>query len=127
MPVPELFQNVCNKQGWPLEGDQAQITLDGGRKQGVTLQTFAHENDQMVRAYTTIGSSDALSEVRLRSALSLNFGLPHGALAVHEGQLVMTDTFLLKDADEDEVEASMRFLAKQADRYEKVIYGTDAN
>jgi hypothetical protein len=31
----------------------------------------------------------------------------------------------VKDADEDEIAASLRFLAETADRYEKFIYRTD--
>ena len=127
MAVPEVFQRGCARNGWPCEGNQAEIALEGGRKQKVLIDIFRHENDAMARAYTVIGSADALSETRLRSALGLNFGLAHGALAVHDEQLVMTDTFLVKDADEDEVDASLRFLAATADRYEKLIYGGDAN
>lgn len=127
MAIPEVFQKVCSRNGWSCEGNQAEIALEGGRKQKVFLETFVHESDQMARAFTKIGDIGAESGPRMESALSLNFSLPHGALAIHDGQLVMTDTFLIKDADEDEVEASIRFLATTGDRYEKLIYGTDEN
>ncbi len=127
MAIPEVFQKVCDKNGWSLGGNTVEITLDGGRRQRVFVETFRHEDDEMARAFTVVGSSEDLSQTRAQSALGLNFGLSHGALAIHEGNLVMTDTFLIKDADEDEVEASVRFLSKTADRYEKLIYGTDHN
>ncbi len=127
MALPDVFQKVCDKNGWSCQGQEAEIALEGGRKQKVFVETFRHEDDDMARAYTIVGSSDVLTQTRLQSALSINFGLPHGALAIHQGQLVMTDTFLIKDADEDEVEASMHFISKTADRYEKLIYHTDQN
>jgi hypothetical protein len=125
MEVPEVFRKVCEKNGWPCQKDQVELVLAGGRKQKVFVETFVHENEQMARAYSVVGTTDALSEVRLKSALSLNYRLPHGALAIRDDALVMTDTFLLKEADDDEVEASVRYLAKTADRYEKAIYGAD--
>lgn len=127
MAIPEVFRRVCDANGWSLEGNEAQIILDGGRKQTVFLETFGHEGDEMARAYTIVGTADVLTPTRLSSALRLNSGLPYGALAIHEGKLVMADTFLLKDADEDEVKASILFIASSSDRYERLIYGTDEN
>ncbi len=125
MAIPEVFQKVCSRNGWSCEGNQAEVALEGGRKQKVFLETFVHESDQMARAFTKIGDIGAESGPRMESALSLNFSLPHGALAINEDQLVVTDTFLLKDADADEIEASVSYLAETADRYEKFIYRTD--
>ena len=125
MALPEVFQKVCGANGWACDGNQVRIGLDGNRTQGVALDAFEHGNDRMIRAYSVIGESEALTETRLRSALSLNFGLPHGALAITSGKLVLTDTFVAEDADAGEVEASLRFIAGMADRYERLIYGTD--
>ncbi len=127
MAIPEVFRKVCRVSGWPLKGNEARITIDGGRKQTVFVETFRHEGSEIARAYTVVGSADVLTQTRLESALRLNFGLPHGALAVHEGNLVMTDTFLVEDADDDEVKASILFISRASDRYEKLIYGTDEN
>ena len=38
-----------------------------------------------------------------------------------------TDTFLIDDADADEVKASILFISRASDRYEKLIYKTDEN
>jgi hypothetical protein len=86
---------------------------------------FDHEGQEMARLYSYVGSSAALSQTRLEAALRLNFGLPHGALAVHEGKLVLTDTFLVAEADDAEVQSSVEFLSDLADRYERLIYGAD--
>ncbi len=125
MNVPSVFKTVCERNHWTCLGDRAEIPLSGGRKQILHVQLFDREGEQMVRLYTTVGSADALSPTRAIAALRLNFNLPHGALAVSEGHLVVVDTFLLRDADPAEVEASIRQLCEIGDRYERLIYGTD--
>ncbi len=127
MSFEQLFEKVCAKNNWSQSGDGAELVLPGGRKQRVLIQRFQHGSDDMARAYSVVGGAEEMSATRLTSALSLNFNLPYGALAIHGGKLVMTDTFLIRDADEGEVEASIRFLAETADRYEKQIYHTDEN
>jgi hypothetical protein len=127
MTLPDVFQKVCEKNQWPCDGRKAQIKLPGGRAQTVSLETFVHGEERMARVSTVIGTRETLSEARLEAALKLNFSLPHGAMALKDEKLVLVDTFLVRDADEGEVEASVRFLAGTADRYEKLIYRTDEN
>ena len=104
MALPEIFEQVCRKNGWTLQDGEVVMDVEGGRTQTVYLQTFVHETTQMARAYTLVGSSGALSPLRMEAALKLNYSLPHGAMAFHQGQLVMTDTFVVQDADVGEVE-----------------------
>lgn len=125
MTVPEVFRRVFDRKGWRCAGSVVEIPLEEGRKQTVHLTSFEHEDLEMIRVYSVIGDSDGLGQTRLVSALRLNFNMPHGALAIHEDRLVVTDTFLLKDADEGEIEASISYLAETADRYEKFIYRSD--
>lgn len=125
MALPEIFQKVCTRKGWAVQDNDIDILLQGDRMQRISIVLFKHEGASMIRAFSKIGTGEALSESRLASALRLNFSMPHGAVALNEGMLVLTDTFLLKDADEGEVEASLEFLATTADRYEKLIYGGD--
>ena len=127
MALHEIFKKVCEMKKWALQGDTIEILLDGDRMQKITIVPFKHNGVAMARAFSKIGSAEDLPEMRLKSALSLNFNMPHGALALNEGMLVLTDTFLLRDADEGEVAASLRYLAETADRYEKEIYGQDRN
>ena len=60
---------------------------------------------------------NALKHGRLEEARLLFFGPAE--------QLVLTDTFPARDATHNHVERSLRFLASTADRYEKVLFGTD--
>ncbi len=75
---------------------------------------------------TRIGPVEALDEDRLVSALRVNAGLARGALAVMHDDLVMLDTQLLQDAELNEVKASIDYLARTADSYEKTLFDTDA-
>ena len=125
MALPDIFQKVCGKKKWAVQGDDIEILLEGDRMQRISVVPFKHEQKQMIRVFSKIGSAESLSESRLKSALSLNFNMPHGAIALNAGMLVVADTFLLKDADEGEVESSLQYLAATADRYEKLIYGKD--
>jgi hypothetical protein len=128
MGFGEVFDGICGKNGWPVRGSEATLSLTGGRSQKVLWTQFRHEGKDMARLHSTIGAAGTDAPVRLESAaLRLNFNLPHGAIAIHEGNLVLCETFLVADADPGEVESSVRFIAEMADRYEKQIFGTDRN
>jgi hypothetical protein len=120
-----ICEQVCQEQGWTLQGNGVRVPLPEDRSQVVELETFEYEDETLVRLTTVIGGAAALSEVRIRAALELNARLPHGAFAVRSGDLVMTETLLLEDADATELEASLRYLAVTADRYEEQLFDTD--
>ncbi len=121
----EVCERVCREQGWELQGNGVLVPLPEGRNQVVSLETFEHDEDVMVRWVTVIGSADQVTEIRLRAAMELNSRLPHGAFAILNKDLVMTETMLLADVDAGELEAALRYLASTADRYEEQIFGTD--
>ena len=127
MPIPPVFEQVCQSKGWSFEGDHVVVGLPGDRKQTVFLEEFEYEGQAHVRAYTKIGPIKNIVSERLTGALRVNFGLPYGGLAVEKDQLVMRDTFMHVHADPEEVEASLRYLAATADRFERTIFGPDQN
>jgi hypothetical protein len=120
-----MCQRVCEEQGWKLLPSGVEVPCEGTRRQLVSLEFFEHEDEELVRLYTVIGSVEQINSMRLGMALRLNFGLPHGALAVRGEELVMVDTLMLEDADSAEVEAAISYMARTADYYERTIYGTD--
>lgn len=122
-----VCETVCQEQGWALQGNGVHVPLPEDRGQVVEIETFEHEDEALVRLTTVIGSAESLSKVRLQAALELNARLPHGAFAVRSGELVMTETLPLVDADAAELEASLRYLAITADRYEEQLFETDAH
>jgi hypothetical protein len=123
----QLCKRVCQAQGWNLLPSGIEVTWGDGRHQIVSLEFFDYREHELVRLFTTIGDSTQLSATRLNIVLRLNAELAHGALAVKDDNLVMTDTLLLKDADPDEIEAAVSYLAETADYYEKQLFGTDVH
>ncbi len=122
-----ICERVCEEQGWTLLPTGVEVHHADGRHQIVSLEHFEDGDDAMVRLSTTIGTTRALSTERLALALQVNARLVHGALAVRDGELIMTQTLMLHDADPGEVRASVGYLAETADYYEKIFFGTDEN
>ena len=121
----QICERVCAEEGWELLPSGIRVTGPTGRRQLVALEFFEFESEELVRLSTIIGRAGSLRKDRLLSALRVNAGLAHGALAVMHDDLVMTDTLMLRDADPGEIRASIAYLSQTADEYEKLIFGTD--
>jgi hypothetical protein len=109
-----------DNEEWVLD-----VHLEGGRNQEMRLFPFEDGGRQMVRFVTAIGSADNFSQQKLRSALELNASLLYGALAIFEGQVVLTDSVPLGRADTAEASDALRYIARMADAYEKMLFGLD--
>ena len=72
-----------------------------------------------------IGDASRMSREQMEQALRANMSLAHGALALKDDDLCMTETLSLKESDAGEIEASVTFIAEMADTYEKILFGTD--
>jgi hypothetical protein len=81
----------------------------------------------MVRFTTRIGNVLKLDGGRLRAALEVNFRLPYGCLAADGDQLVLTETRPLRTTTAESSGEAVEFIARQADAYEKFIFGTDVH
>ena len=129
MTVRDLAKAIAAREKWKLaEKDGAfvlSVDLPTGRKQNVTLSEFDHEDAPMVRFLSRVGGAAKLDAARLRTALELNGRFPTGCLAIESNALVMTDTRPLATTTAASSSAAVRFLAAQADTYERFIYKTD--
>jgi hypothetical protein len=121
-----MCQRLCRARGWELLPGGVRLRVDGGRHQLVEIELFEAGGRELVRLTTTVGSARDVGEARLARALRWNAELAHGAFAVRDEELVMTDTLVLEDADEGELEASLAYLAETADRYERLFSEDDA-
>ncbi len=121
----EICRKVCEEQGWNRTDNRIEIKFEAGRHQVVFLEFFDFEDEELVRLYTVIGSTKVMNPMKLTQALRLNFGLPHGALAVRDDELVIIDTLMVEDADPGEIEASASYLAETGDHFEKTMFGSD--
>jgi hypothetical protein len=120
-----ILKRVCRDRGWDLLPTGVQVSLPNDRSQLIEIEFFQFKREELVRLFTTIGEVEGMSAVRLTIALRVNTELAHGCLAVHEDHLVMTDTLMLRDADFEEIEASIGYLAETADHYEQTLFETD--
>jgi hypothetical protein len=125
--LDSLIQKICTANGWHYDHGRAQLPLDGGRTQDIEFQTFTADGEEFVRLFSVIGPSAALDERRLMAVLRLNASMRLGAFAIVGDNLAVVDTFLVREADHYEVRHSLEYLAKTADRYEQVVFGTDDN
>jgi hypothetical protein len=119
------LKHVCRDHSWDLLPAGVHVSLPNNRGQLIEIEFFQFKDEELVRLFTTIGEVEGMSAVRLTVALRLNTELAHGCLAVREDHLIMTDTLMLRDADAAEIEASISYLAENADYYEKTIFETD--
>lgn len=119
------LSRVCERSGWGQGDLGIEVDLEGGRRQRVSLEFFDFEGRELARFYTTIGSASRIDPLRLTQALRVSFGLPHGALALKDDDLVMVDTLMLGKAQDRKIESALRYLAQTADHFEKTMFGPD--
>lgn len=125
--IETTVEAICNTNGWSRTGSQVQVPIEGGRTQTVGVEQVREGDDEFIRLASVIGPSATLDLRRTTAALRLNANLRVGAFAIMGEQFAIVDTVSLADADQATLEHSMAFLAKTADRYEQVVYGTDEN
>jgi len=118
-------REVCAAHDWELLPTGILVRWGDGRRQLVRLEIFESEGETLVRLSTTIGDAGRLDRDRLVLALETNAELAHGALAIQSGHLCMTDTLMLGASDVEEIEASIDYLSRRADEYERALFGTD--
>jgi hypothetical protein len=123
----ERCRQVCASHDWELLPTGILVRWGDGRRQLVRVEIFDSEGEALVRLSTTIGDTGRLGRERLVLALETNARLAHGALAIQSGQLCMTDTLMLENTDAGELEATIDYLSRRADEYERALFGTDEN
>ena len=127
--LDDLAAAILKAEGWrrsDLNGVvEFSVPQSAGRVQAVRLQGFVHEGESLVRFVSTVGKKAELSETRYGKALEVNFRLPYGHLALDGDYLVLVETRPLKTTTPATSAQVIRYLAKQADYYEKAIFGKD--
>ncbi len=129
MTLEDLVAKMCRGESWGLaaagEGWAIDIPQPKGRKQKVYAAPFKDGADSMVRYTSMIGDAGTVDDRRARMALELNAKMPHGCLAIEGGHLVVTATRPLKTTTPESSAVAVKYLAKQADTYERLIYSSD--
>ncbi len=116
---------VCASRGWQYTSGRIDVGVSGERSQGISVEFFEFEGQEFARFFTTIGSIEHINALRLVNALRVNFGLPHGAMAVRDSDLVIVDTLMVSRPDPHEIASMLNYLGEIADHFEKSFFGTD--
>lgn len=122
----ERMAEICERRDWKCDGQVVDLDIEEGRHQQVHLDFFTFDDHEMVRLYSLIGPTRRIKPDRLVFALEMTFRMPYGSMAVHDEMLVVVDTLMVGDADTNELEAAISYLAETADQYEKSMFGPDA-
>jgi hypothetical protein len=126
-PVPAVFVDVCKREGWERTGSTAVVPLPGERRQVVGVDLLVVDGDELMRLYTRVGEAAVLNEARLLAALRMNARLRCGAISILDTDLALVDIVPLADARADAVRASILYLARQADDFERALFGRDVH
>ena len=121
----EILRGVCAERGWEFLPNGVNVKHADGRHQVIQFELFELEGREMVRLISMIGDAGSLSQMQMEQALRANMNLAHGALALKDAELCMTDTLSLEESEAGEVDSAVAFIAKLADTYEKLLFGTD--
>lgn len=121
----KVLAAVCEERGWTRDKDTVVVPTEGGREQRVNVDAFEFEDEALVRFASGIGPTRHIESLHLTTALRLNYGLAHGALALRDEELVIVDTVLQDEPDAEEIDAVVEYLAEIADHFERTLFGTD--
>ncbi len=123
--MDERLQQLSAAQGWDVDGRFITVAVAGGRTQTVRCEELDEGDGRMIRVSTIVGDAAAMSGMRLRAALGLNWRIRYGALAIHEKMLVMTHFFTEPKISDTMLSEVIQYLAMTADTYEGHLFGPD--
>lgn len=93
-PYYNMMDQICRSSGWVLGSDRGEMVIgipqQDGSQQSVIVNDFQDTSGQAaIRLWSPVGPAD---RVPADQALTVNFQLPLGFLAVREGQAVVCAT-----------------------------------
>ena len=131
MTLRDLVEKMCAAERWKNSvttgGWELTVPMAKDRHQAVQAAAFKDGASDMVRYTSIVGNRSALDGKRSTSALEINARMPHGCLALDGENLVITATRPLNTTTAETSAQAIRYVAEMADRYERLIYGTDAH
>ena len=121
------LEAICADAGWRYDPALGEVEVDlaDGRKQSVMVSETTLDDGPYLRLVSVIGPSEALDRQRSQAALRLNASLCHGAFAIVGDDLAVLDLIPAIGDVTERLWASLAYVAKTADRYEQVVFGTD--
>lgn len=121
----DILRQVCSDRGWEILPSGVNVKHADGRHQVIHFELFDFGEREVVRLVSMIGDATTLSRAQMEQALRANMSLAHGALALKDDELCMTETLSLEESDAGEIESAVDFISELADNYEKILFGVD--
>lgn len=120
-PYEATLDRICRSNGWVLGEDKGQVVLgipggDGGQIAVVVDEFQDSSGQQALRFWAAVAPQ---SKVKPDQALGVNAQLPHGALALKDGQLVMLATRVLNQTSPADLTTILSAVAYYAAFYRK--------
>jgi hypothetical protein len=129
LTLKDLVETICKKESWPCEaagdGWAIEIPQPEQRKQRVFATMFMDGVHAMARFTSRIGDAGKIDGSQALKALELNFKMATGSMATDRGLLVLTDTRPLRTTTPEASTQAIRYIARQADTYERMLFGAD--
>ena len=111
------LSQLSAERGWEADGRFVTVGVAGGRTKTVRCEEIDEGDGKMLRISTIVGDAAQLSASRMNAALVLNWRIRHGALAIHDGMVVMTDFITNRKATDEMIAEVIQYLAMTADTY----------
>ena len=118
-PYYSMMDQICRANGWVLGADRGEMVLgvpqQDGSQQSVIVNDYVDTSGQAaVRLWSPVAAAD---RVPADQALTVNFQLPLGFLAIREGQVVVCATRIVNFTDQAEMSNLLHTVAYYAKFY----------
>jgi hypothetical protein len=125
--MQQTLADLCAARGWSFDGAVIVVALDDGRTQKLTVTEYAGDGHRKLRFVSKVGDANSLDAQRLRAALGLNLNMPFGCFAIDDNDLVVVETLFVERTSDAELGATIVAIASTADRYERLLFRSDAH
>lgn len=101
------------------------LNTGNGRHQEVRLEDATQEEAPFLRLASVVGEAGKFGPDKFKELLILNTSLLHGAFALLDGQIVLSETAERDPVDLRRTARVIEYLAAKADQFERMLFGVD--
>ena len=113
-----LLDQICRSQGWVLGTHQGEVVVvvpqADGKTQNIEINEFQDSSQVALRIWSPVCPA---AKIPADQALTVNFKLPHGALAVKDGTVVVVVTRLFNQTNQADLTHVLQTVAHYAAFY----------